>query len=87
MASTTALNRNAGRKHINALIDNGDTIEIVALDPFDCVATAADTSNTVAMLVRRDNETLKTLLNLLDKAINRAYSSGDFTDEVNSADN
>ena len=83
MASEARLNRNAGVKNIDALIDDGGTIEIGALDPFDCVATAADTSNTLAMLVRQDGETLQALLKRLNKAIGLAYDDGKFTDEVN----
>ena len=71
-------------KHIEELIADRGEITIGALSPHACVATAADGSNTLAMLVRRDGETLLGLLKRLDKAIGRAYSECDFADEVNS---
>ena len=75
----------AAMKHIEELIADAGEITIGALSPLACVATAADGSNTLAMLVRRDGETLLELLNRLDDAIARAYDDGSFTDEVNSA--
>ena len=50
------------------------------------MATAADNSNALAMLVRRDGETLAALLKRLDKAIKLAYENGEYIDEVNVAD-
>lgn len=70
-------------KNIEALIADGGEITIGALPPFDCAATAADEHNTLAMLVRRDGETLNALLKRLDKAIGLAWSDDVFTDEVN----
>lgn len=49
-------------------------------------ASAADGSNALAMLVRRDGETLSALLKRLDKAIAVAYDEGPITDEVNVMD-
>ena len=72
-------------KHIEALIADGGNISVGALWPHKCVATAADQSNALAMLVRRDGETLQALLQRLDQAIARAYADDGFTDEVNSA--
>ena len=46
-------------------------------------ATATDDSNALAMLVRRDGETLHALLKRLDKAIGLAWSDDLFIDEVN----
>lgn len=71
-------------KHIEELIADGGTITAGALWPHECVATAADEHNALAMLVRRDGETLPALLKRLDEAIARAYADGSFTDEVNS---
>lgn len=71
-------------KNIEALIADGGDITLGRLPPFDCAATAADGSNCLAMLVRRDGESLKGLLKRLDKAIARYYENGQTTDEVNS---
>ena len=70
-------------KNIETLIDEGGNISVGRLDPFDCVAAAADHHNSLAMLVRRDGETLNALLKRLDEAIGLAWSDDVFTDEVN----
>ena len=72
-------------KHIEALIADGGEITVGALWPHPCVATAADQHNALAMLVRREGETLPALLKRLDQSIGRAYGDGGITDEVNSA--
>ena len=69
--------------YIEALIEEGGEITLGALPPHVCVATAADGSNCIAMLVRRDGESLNTLLRRLDKAIGLAWSNDMFIDEVN----
>jgi hypothetical protein len=71
-------------KHIEALIDEGGEITIGAIGSIECAATAADQSNALAMLVRRDGETLGALLERLDKAIARFNETGETTDEINS---
>lgn len=43
---------------IEALIDDGGEITLGAVGNIECAATAADHHNTLAMLVRRDGETL-----------------------------
>lgn len=70
-------------KNIETLIDEGGNISIGRLRPFDCVAAATDDHNCLAMLVRRDGETLRALMKRLDKAIGLAWSDELFTDEVN----
>jgi hypothetical protein len=70
-------------KHIEELLADGGEVSLGALTPFECVATAADGSNTLAMLVRRNGETLPALLKRLNRAIATAYENGHFTDEVN----
>jgi hypothetical protein len=70
-------------KNIETLIDEGGEITIGKLPPFDCVATATEESNCLAMLVRRDGETLDQLIARLDKAIHLAWTDDWFTDEVN----
>jgi len=69
-------------KNIEALIDDGGEITLGALPPHECAATAADGSNCLAMLVRRDGESLNALLKRLDKAIGLAWSNDMFIDEV-----
>ena len=70
-------------QNIETLIEEGGEITLGQLPPFDCVATAADESNCLAMLVRRDGETLNQLMRRLDKAIHLAWTDDWFTDEVN----
>jgi hypothetical protein len=70
-------------KNIETLIEEGGEITLGRLPPFDCVATAADESNCLAMLVRRNGETLSQLMRRLDKAIHLAWTDDWFTDEVN----
>lgn len=73
----------ARTNYIEALIEDGGEITIGALPPCECVATAADGSNCLAMLVRRDGESLNALLKRLDKAIGLAWSNDAFVDEIN----
>jgi hypothetical protein len=70
-------------KHIEALIDDGGEITLGPVGPFECAATAADGHNTLAMLIRRDDETLNALLKRLDKAIARFDETGEAMDEIN----
>ena len=70
-------------KNIEVLIEDGGEITLGALPPHECAATAADGSNCLAMLVRRDGESLNALLKRLDKAIGMAWSNDVFIDEVN----
>lgn len=73
----------ARTNYIEALIEDGGDITIGALPPHGCVATAAAGSNCLAMLARRDGESLNVLLKRLDKAIGLAWSNNTFVDEVN----
>jgi hypothetical protein len=68
--------------HIADLSADGD-ITVGVIEPVGCVATATDGSNCLAMLVRRDGETLHQLLLRLDLAVARAFVDDIFTDEVN----
>jgi hypothetical protein len=70
-------------KNIETLIEEGGDITLGRLPPFDCVATATDESNCLAMLVRREGETLNQLILRLDRAIHVAWTDDRFTDEVN----
>ena len=70
-------------KHIEELLADGGEVTLGALAPFECVASAADGSNALAMLVRRDGETLSALLKRLDKAIGKFYVDDEIIDEIN----
>lgn len=69
-------------KNIEALIDDGGEITVGRIHGVGCAATAADGHNTLAMLVRRDDETLNALLKRLDRAIGRYYDDGELVDEI-----
>ena len=69
--------------NIAALIDTGGQITLGALDPIKCVAIANDEANCLAMLQRRPGETLQQLLERLDSAIDLAWTTDQFTDEIN----
>lgn len=69
--------------NIGALVDGEGQITIGHIYPIRCVAIASDGHNSLAMLVRRDGETLAQLLARLDAAIALAYDGGEFTDEMN----
>ena len=69
--------------NIEQLIDGEGQITIGAIHPLRCVAIANDGHSSLAMLVRRDGETLAQLLIRLDAAIAKAYDENTLTDEVN----
>ena len=69
--------------HIDELIEDGD-ITLGMLGSVGCVATAADADITYAMLLRRRGETLLQFLIRLDQALDKAFTLGIFTDEINS---
>ena len=70
-------------RNIETLIEEGGDITLGRLPPFDCVATASDDAACLAMLVRRQGETLNQLMRRLDKAIHLAWADDYITDEVN----
>ena len=67
------------------LIADGGDITVGRVYPIKCAATAADGHDSVAMLVRREGETLNALLKRLDKAIGQYFDNDEFIDEVNGA--
>ena len=69
--------------NIEALIDGEGDITIGQLGPFSCTATATDECQALAMLVRRDDETLEQLLIRLEAAIEMANEEEIFIDEIN----
>jgi len=68
--------------HIAELIIDGE-ITVGTLVPVGCVAISTDGHNTLAMLKRREGETLAQLLTRLDLAIGKAFTEDVFTDEIN----
>ena len=48
-----------------------------------CTSSFSDGHNALAMLMRRDGETLSALLKRLDQAIGRYYDTDETTDEIN----
>jgi len=71
-------------KAIEELIKDGGEITLGAIGDAECAASAADGSNALALLVRREGETLNALLKRLDRAIARHFETGETTDEINS---
>ena len=69
--------------NIEYLIDGNGDITIGGIGPINCAATAADDDQSLAMLVRRDSETLEQLLIRLDRAIEKAVEDEIFIDEIN----
>jgi hypothetical protein len=65
------------------LIDAGGQITIGAVDPVECAAIANDDHDCLAMLSRKSGETLQQLLERLDAAIELAWTTEHFTDEIN----
>ncbi len=69
--------------NIEFLIDGNGEITIGEVGPVACAATACTENQALAMLVRRDNETLKQLLMRLESALDKAYKEEIFIDEIN----
>jgi hypothetical protein len=73
-----------GLDNIAALIDSGGEITLGHHDAIGkCIATACDDAQCLAMLVRREGESLDALMQRLDAAIADAYENERFIDEVN----
>jgi hypothetical protein len=58
-------------------------ITVGVLHPTGCIAVAHDGHTTLAMLLRRPDETFAQLLARLDQAIDKALIDDIYTDEVN----
>lgn len=69
--------------NIEALIDGDGDITIGRIGPVLCAATASDGHQALAMLVRREGETLQQLLMRLEAAIDIAHEEQIFIDEIN----
>lgn len=71
-------------RYVEGLLSAGyGDITVGAVGPIKCAATACDEDQQLAMLVRRDGETLVQLLVRLDKAIEQVYEHDRHIDEVN----
>ena len=70
-------------ENIDALVKGGGDVTIGRIGPVRCAATAADSDQSLAMLVRRPRESLEELLDRLDKAIGKAWDEEEYTDEIN----
>lgn len=73
---------NLSLPHIADFLEEGE-ITLGQMYPVGCVAIANDGHNTLAMLRRRDGETLAQILARLDRAIAKALDEDVFTDEIN----
>jgi hypothetical protein len=74
----------SGLDNVATLVENGGEITLGHLDAIgNCIATATDDAQCLAMLVRRKGESLDALMQRLDAAINDAYENERFIDEVN----
>ena len=69
--------------NIESLIDGDGDITIGRIGPIRCAATAGDEDQPLAMLVRREGETLEQLLMRLETAIDKAIEEEIFIDEIN----
>jgi hypothetical protein len=68
--------------HIEELVEFGE-IMVGNKYPIGGVAVASDENSSLAMLVRRDGETLAQLLSRLDQAVAKAFDEDIYTDEIN----
>lgn len=69
--------------NIESLVDGVGEITIGSVGPVACAATACTEHETLAMLVRRDGETLVKLLMRLEAAIEMAVEEQIYIDEIN----
>ena len=69
--------------NIEELIDNGGNVSIGDIPPVPCAAVAADESIMLAALLRREGESLVSLLDRLDQAVGMAFVEEIYTDEIN----
>jgi hypothetical protein len=71
-------------KNVAALVESGGEITLGNVAAVgQCVASASDEAQCLAMLVRRKGESLQALLKRPDAAIHDAYEHERFIDEVN----
>ncbi len=73
-------------ENIDELISSGGQISLGQMSPIPCAAIANDEHNCLAMLQRRNGESLRDLLVRLDAAIAIAWNEERFIDEINTPD-
>ncbi len=71
-------------ENIDELISSGGQISLGQMSPIPCAPIANDEHNCLAMLQRRNGESLRDLLVRLDAAIAIAWNEERFIDEINS---
>jgi len=69
--------------NIDYLISGSGDVTLGRVGPVRCAAVACEGTNPLAMLVRRDGESLAALLKRLDAAIAAAWEDEVFIDEIN----
>jgi len=71
--------------NLQSLIDYGGEITLGRVPRMKvCAITASEEDQCLAMLQRRENETLVEMLDRLDAAVAHAWESNEFIDEINS---
>ena len=70
-------------ENIDELVSSGGQISVGQIPPIPCAAIANDDHNCLAMLQRRQGESLRDLLMRLDAAIAIAWNEERFIDEIN----
>ena len=70
-------------ENIDELVSSGGQISVGQIPPIPCAAIANDDHNCLAMLQRRQGESLRDLLVRLDAAIATAWGEERFIDEIN----
>ena len=69
-------------RNIEALIEDGGDVSLGREDDYPFVAIATEGDDVVAMLVRKEGETLTALLRRLDRAVGKYFENGQVIDEV-----
>ena len=69
--------------YIEFLIEGKGDITVGCVGPIPCAATASNEHQALAMLVRRDGETLEQLLIRLETAVEKAIEEQIYIDEIN----
>ena len=69
--------------NLERIVDEEGGITVSVIESWGCIAAAAEKTHSVAMLRRRQGESLTELLQRLDAAVATAYATGSRVDEVN----
>lgn len=70
-------------QNIEWLIADGGDIAVGSIGPVECAASAANSNECLALLARREGESVSALLERLDAAIGKAQEGGPIVDEIN----